>query len=71
MSKVCKDNIFGETYPKRPATNIQWVIDDEKKKDYYDDLGILGEISLSDDSDDCCTNRKIIGFTEVSSINRY
>ena len=30
---------------KRHIVNIQWLIDDETKKKYYDDLGIIGEIS--------------------------
>jgi len=50
MGSLFKDYIFENNYgadfePKGPGTKIHWCIDDEKKKDIYDDLGILGEIS--------------------------
>ena len=48
MGSLFKNYIFKNNYgayfePKGPGTKIHWCIDDEKKKDIYDDLGILGK----------------------------
>jgi len=50
MGSLFKEYIFENNYgadfePKRPGAKIHWCLDDEKKKEFYDDLGILGEIS--------------------------
>jgi len=47
MGSLFKEYIFENNYgadfePKRPGAKIHWCLDDEKKKEFYDDLGILG-----------------------------
>ena len=48
MGSLFKNYIFENNYgadfePKGPGTKIHWCIDEEKKKNIYDDLGILGK----------------------------